>query len=169
MSVLDEEKFKQAAELWDLEHLYTDLATIKGSPLARTEKLHLRGLLCGYSLAVLAKKLNKDPRGVQTDVSRTISQYVKGLVNKAHPHHKPLSKLNNAGDIYALLEEAGYKKSSLSSDGVNLTIVDSVVKICKNKLSNKSIEINVFLVASLSVEQLSKVLADINSLNNPEK
>jgi len=151
-----------------LNRLYADLATIKGSPLARTEKLHLKGLLCGYSLAVLAKKLNKDPRGVQTDVSRTISQYVKGLVNKAHPQ-KPVSKLNNAGDIYALLEEAGYKKSSLSSDGVNLTIVDSVVKICKNKLSNKTIEINIFLVASLSVEQLSKVLADINSLKNPEK
>jgi len=42
MNVRDEEKFKQAAELWDLERLYADLATVKGNPLARTEKLHLK-------------------------------------------------------------------------------------------------------------------------------
>jgi len=113
---------------------------------------------------------------VQADVCRTISQYVKSLVNKTNPHKKPVKKLNNAGEIYALLEEAGYRKSS-SPDVVTLSIVDSLVKICKNKSvkidssSHKTVtfEINMLLVASLSVEELSKMLADINSLNNPEK
>ncbi len=36
--------FTQAANQWDLETLYTDLASAKGKRFTPTEKLHLRGL-----------------------------------------------------------------------------------------------------------------------------
>jgi hypothetical protein len=49
--------FKQATDFWDLERLYADLATVKGEELSETEALHLRGLLCGYNSATIARKL----------------------------------------------------------------------------------------------------------------
>lgn len=53
------EQFAQAANNWDLETLYTDVASAKGKRLTPVEKLHLRGLLCGYSPAEIAARLNK--------------------------------------------------------------------------------------------------------------
>jgi hypothetical protein len=174
MTVSIEEHFKSAGELWDLKRLYDDLAVVKGDSLTRTEKLHLRGLLCGYSPAVLAKKLHKSPRGLQSDVSSTINQYIKKLVNK----HQcpPLKKLNNAGDIGDLLEKAGYKKvSNISIDGVNLPIecTESVVKInnlnvVKTNNKNVTVEINIRLITSLPVEQLSKLLTNKDSPEDSE-
>lgn len=104
--------FKQAADLWDLERLYADLAKVNGEALTETEKLHLRGLLCGYSSATIAKKLHKSVRGVQADISGTISQSVKELVNQTRPVSKRVKNLNNAGDIGELLEELGYRNKS---------------------------------------------------------
>ncbi|MTJ48321.1 helix-turn-helix domain-containing protein, partial [Dolichospermum sp. UHCC 0259] len=54
-----EERFVQATNYWDLETLYTDIASAKGKRLTPVEKLHLRGLLCGYSPAEIAERLNK--------------------------------------------------------------------------------------------------------------
>jgi len=174
MTVSLEEKFKSAGELWDLKRLYDDLGTVKGDPLTRTEKLHLRGLLCGYSPAVLAKKLNKSPRGLQSDVSSTINQYIKNLVNINQ--QEPLKKLNNAGDIGDLLEKAGYKKiPNVLIDGVNLPIesMDSLVKInnlnvIKTNHKNVTVEINIRLITSLPIEQLSKLLSNTNSPEDSE-
>ncbi len=104
--------FKPAADLWDLERLYADLAKVNGEALTETEKLHLRGLLCGYSSATIAKKLHKSVRGVQADISGTINQSVKELVNQTRPVSKRVKNLNNAGDIGELLEELGYRNKS---------------------------------------------------------
>ena len=49
-----DEEFSQAAQDWDLETLYADLASAKGKRLTPTEKLHLRGLLCGHSPVEIA-------------------------------------------------------------------------------------------------------------------
>lgn len=57
-----DEQFNYAALQWDLEALYTDLASAKGKRLTPMEKLHLRGLLCGYSPAEIAEKLRKTLR-----------------------------------------------------------------------------------------------------------
>lgn len=59
-----DDRFAQAAQEWDLETLYADLASAKGKRLTPTEKLHLRGLLCGHSPAEIANKLGKIPKGV---------------------------------------------------------------------------------------------------------
>jgi hypothetical protein len=62
-----EDLFAEAATNWDLQKLYKDLAVAKGElaphkkrELTQTEKKHLRGLLCRYSPAEMAKKLYKN-------------------------------------------------------------------------------------------------------------
>jgi len=75
-----EERFVQATNYWDLETLYTDIASAKGKRLTPVEKLHLRGLLCGYSPAEIAERLNKNVKGVEVDLCNTLYKYVKSLV-----------------------------------------------------------------------------------------
>jgi len=67
-----DEQFSQAEQQWDLETLYIDLASAKGRRLTPVEKLHLRGLLCGYSPAEIAEKLHKSVKGVEAEVSVSV-------------------------------------------------------------------------------------------------
>lgn len=99
-----EEQFAEADHSWDLERLYTDLGKAKGRILSPTEKLYLRGLLCGYSPAEIAKKCNKSAGGVKVYLSSTVYQYVKALVSK--------KKVANWNKIREWLEMAGYKTLS---------------------------------------------------------
>jgi len=111
-----EERFAEAENSWDLERLYTDLGKAKGRILTAKEKLYLRGLLCGYGPAEMAKKCHKSAGGLKVNLSKTLYQYVKVLVNKDH------SKLENWTNIREWLEEIGYKRSSLDDKNVfNLT------------------------------------------------
>lgn len=103
-----DEQFNHAALQWDLEALYTDLASAKGKRLTPTEKLHLRGLLCGYSPSEIAEKLRKNVKGVETDLCATLYRYVKNLVNKME------ERIENWRKITEYLEEAGYKIESFS-------------------------------------------------------
>jgi len=100
------EQFTEAAHEWDLETLYTDLASAKGKRLTPNEKQHLRGLLCGHSPAEIAEKLNKNPKGIAVDFCNTIYQYVKNLVGKAE------EKVENWRKICEWLEDAGYQTQS---------------------------------------------------------
>jgi len=100
------DRFPEAARDWDLETLYTDLASAKGKRLTPTEKQHLRGLLCGYSPAEIAETLRKNPKGIAVDFCNTLYQYVKNLVGKAD------EKVENWRKICEWLEEAGYKTQS---------------------------------------------------------
>ncbi len=77
-----DEAFTDAEKSWDLKRLYTDLGQAKGKSLTSKEKLHLRGLLCGYSPAEIAKKRHKSPDGLKVNLSNTLYQYVKTLVNR---------------------------------------------------------------------------------------
>ncbi|MEG4444693.1 helix-turn-helix domain-containing protein [Microcoleus sp. AT9_B5] len=100
------DRFVEAESRWDLKTLYSDLAAVKGKPLTPVEKLHLRGLLCGYSPAEIAEKLRKNPKGVETDLCATIYKYVKAFVGKG------IEKIENWRNIAEWLEEAGYKTQS---------------------------------------------------------
>jgi len=95
--------FTEAAEEWDLETLYSDLSSAKGKHLTPTEKLHLRGLLCGYSPTEIAEKLHKQVSGVETDLSATIYRYVKELAGVSN------EKLESYRKVGELLENAGYR------------------------------------------------------------
>ena len=116
-----EERFVQATNYWDLETLYTDIASAKGKRLTPVEKLHLRGLLCGYSPAEIAERLNKNVKGVEVDLSNTLYKYIKSLVDKSD------EKVENWINITEWLEEAGYKSQpSIESeigDGVSVKLL----------------------------------------------
>ena len=99
-----EEQFAEADHSWDLERLYADLGKAKGRVLSPTEKLYLRGILCGYSPAEIAKKCHKSAGAVKVYLSSTVYQYVKVLVSK--------KKVGNWNKIREWLEMAGYKTLS---------------------------------------------------------
>lgn len=139
------ELFTEAANEWDLETLYTDLASAKGKRLTPVEKLHLRGLLCGYSPAELAEKLNKSAKGIGVDLCNTLYHYVKNLVGKSD------EKIENWRNIAEWLEEAGYKSQSSAeyetSDCLPLEflIKRANITIDKHKVI---VDINLRIVAS---------------------
>lgn len=95
--------FAEASEIWNLKLLYEDISSAKGRRLTPMEKLHLKGLLCGYSPVEIAEKLNKIPKGVEADLCSTIYRYIKSLVGKGE------EKLESWRSVSELLEEAGYK------------------------------------------------------------
>ncbi len=107
------EDFAGAANDWDLERLYEKLARAKKewashtrAGLTPTEKLHLQGLLCGYSPAEIAEKLPKDRRGLEANLSRGLYRYVEILTGR-----EP-NTLSNWRDIIDWLDAAGYKIGS---------------------------------------------------------
>lgn len=94
------EKFSEAAQTWDLERLYADLASAKKiwTPHARkglsnTEKEYLRGLLCGYNPDRIAEKLHKNAGGVRSALTNTIYRYVETLTTR------PPNSLNSWQDV----------------------------------------------------------------------
>ncbi|MEL0590298.1 MAG: helix-turn-helix domain-containing protein [Planktothrix rubescens PR223] len=86
-----------------METLYTDLASAKGRRLTPMEKLHLRGLLCGFSPTEIAEQLGKNVKGVKTDLCVTLYRYVKSLVDKLD------ARIESWREVTEWLEEAGYK------------------------------------------------------------
>ncbi|MEG4394801.1 helix-turn-helix domain-containing protein [Microcoleus sp. BROC3] len=130
------DRFVEAESRWDLKTLYSDLAAVKGKPLTPVEKLHLRGLLCGYSPAEIAEKLRKNPKGVETDLCATIYKYVKAFVGKG------IEKIENWRNIAEWIEDAGYQTQSSTKFPVkDLLPEKSVVNI-----SNITIEKNQIVI-----------------------
>ena len=105
-----QEQFAQAANEWDLERLYADLASAKQQVaphkkkgLTEVEKLHLRGLLCGYRPFEIASRLIKTAKGVEVDLCNTLYRYAETLTGK------PTNSVENWRDIVDWLQAAGYK------------------------------------------------------------
>ncbi|MCB8758939.1 helix-turn-helix transcriptional regulator [Planktothrix agardhii] len=136
MTSLDQQ-FNQAALHWDLETLYTDLASAKGKRLTPMEKLHLRGLLCGFSPAEIAEQLGKNVKGVKTDLCVTLYRYVKSLVDKLD------ARIESWREVTEWLEEAGYKRQIPPEIPVDSLLTEkSVVNI-----SNIHIDKNQLVIA----------------------
>ena len=146
-----DEQFHEAANQWDLDALYTDLASAKGRRLTPVEKLHLRGLLCGYSPAEIAKRLGKIVKGVETDVCATIYRYVKILLDKCD------EKIENWRNITEWLEDAGYKTQPPKQVPVNSLLPgNSVVNISNISIENNQIVIVIKL--QIPTSQASELL-----------
>ena len=116
-----EEPFTRAIHDWDIEKLYSDLANAKlefaphtRRGLTPVEKRHLCGLLCGYSPAEMAVFLNKQIKGVEVDLSKTLYRYIEILTNR------PRNALKNWRDAIDWLVIAGYKKQQKTSSGAIL-------------------------------------------------
>jgi hypothetical protein len=135
-----DEQFTKAANHWDLETLYADLASAKGKRLTPVEKLHLRGLLSGYSPAEIAERLGKNAKGVETDLCATVYRYVKNLVDKCN------EKIENWRNISEWLEDAGYRTQSVAKLPVsNCLPENSAVNVTNISIDKNQITIGVYL------------------------
>lgn len=148
------EQFSQAANEWDLETLYIDLASAKGKRLTPVEKLHLRGLLTGYSPAEIAQKLHKSIKGVESEVCTSLYIYVKNLVGKSN------EKVENWRNICEWLEEAGYKIQV----SPQYEITDSFPPNTWVKIGSISIEKEKIMIVGICIKNLS----DQNSSEPPK-
>ncbi|MBD3883297.1 hypothetical protein IFO70_16140 [Phormidium tenue FACHB-886] len=97
-----EEKFLDAAQVWNLEQLYADLATIKQKPLSSTERICLRGLLCGLDPNEIAAVLHRQAPGLRVDLTRGLYRYVAAITR---------GQVKNWRDVVVLLERQGYKRN----------------------------------------------------------
>lgn len=116
-----EHPFTRASNDWNLDKLYSDLATAKQQfaphtrrGLTPVEKRHLCGLLCGCSPAEIAKLLNKQIKGVEVDLSKTLYRYIEVLT------HRSRNDLKNWRDAIDWLEIAGYKQQQKKTNGAIL-------------------------------------------------
>ncbi|MEA5572750.1 helix-turn-helix domain-containing protein [Calothrix sp. UHCC 0171] len=144
-----DEQFSQAYNHWDLEALYTDLASAKGKRLTPVEKCHLRGLLCGLSPGEIAEKLGKNGKGVETDLCATIYKYVKNLLDKSD------EKVENWRNIGEWLDNSGYKSQSIQVKGLDISPDKTVVNV-----TNINIEKN-HIVFFISMKIPTSQTADI--------
>ncbi|WP_333095020.1 MULTISPECIES: helix-turn-helix domain-containing protein [unclassified Microcoleus] len=156
-----DEQFIEAANHWDLENLYADLASAKGKRLTPMEKLHLRGLLWCHSPGEIAEKRQKNPKGVETDLCATLYKYVKSLVGKG------VEKIENWRNIAEWLEDAGYKTKPPAKfpiqDGVS---ENSKVNVTNISFENNQIQIGVYLQITVPLpSELSIQNLDINDNN----
>jgi hypothetical protein len=157
------EQFTQAENNWNLEILYTDLASAKGKNLTPVEKRHLRGLLCGYSPVEIAQALHKSSRGLEADLCNTLYQYVKTLVNRLD------EKVENWRNICEWLEDAGYKcqQAATQSQLSNPIPVDATVHISNINIENQTIEIGILLQLPIPLLSDSSNKDSAQSPNSP--
>ena len=103
--------FTEAANNWNVEKLYIDLAEAKGKSLTPVEKKILRGLLCGYSPAEIADKVyqSNNSNVVRVYLSNGLYKYIEELFIRKTGN---LIKVKNWSRVIQLLEKAGYKTSS---------------------------------------------------------
>lgn len=158
-----DEQFPQVFTEWDLETLYTDLASAKGRRLTPVEKLHLRGLLAGHSPSEIAEKLSKSVKGVEVDLCSTLYQYVKNLVGKSN------GKVDNWRSISEWLEGAGYRNQPKPSvQFKSSSPVDLLVKRAKISFENNQIiiDVDMRIVAPASSEvSLNNEVLEITETN----
>lgn len=117
-----EEEFTEAENNWSLEKLYMNLASAKGKALTPVEKTLLRGLLCGYSPAEIAKKV------YQTDNSSTVRVYLSNGLYKyieemlIRQQRNPV-KIQNWSRVTQLLEKAGYKRNLVEPPQLSNSVI----------------------------------------------
>lgn len=156
------EQFAHVANEWDLDTLYTDLASAKGKRLTPVEKLHLRGLLSGYSPAEIAQKLHKSIKGVESEVCTSLYIYVKNLVGKSN------EKVENWRNICEWLEEAGYKCQFFSQDKLAECVpIDILGKIANIKIKKDKITIEIDLQPAQKNPSESSIYHSNNNGTNP--
>ncbi len=114
-------EFIEAANNWDLEKLYVDLASGKGKALTPVEKRLLRGLLCGYSPAEIAQILyqNSSSSTVRVYLSNGLYKYLENILSS---QTESTVEIQNWSRVTQLLEHAGYKKSLLHKSQLNAVL-----------------------------------------------
>ncbi len=171
MAYNNDEMFAEAANNWDLERLYQALAEAKKQvvPHARKglterEKLFLRGVLCGYSPAEMARKLVQSPKGVEVYMCKTLYQYLTKMPDIS------TEKVGHWRNINNLLAEAGYKaKSSKQEKDSHYSQVEPIVKIVNMGFDHNTgtIDINIRISVPSSLEGKKTENEDIDKGDRP--
>jgi multidrug efflux pump subunit AcrA (membrane-fusion protein) len=107
--ILEDKLFLEACNLWDLQKLYTAIASTKEylsgqKKLTSLEKAILRGLLCGYSLSEIARQFPDKPQGLIVNLSWKLHRCIESRLGEE------LREVNSYTDIPNWLEAAGYKQ-----------------------------------------------------------
>ena len=106
---VENQLFKEAADNWNLENLYQELALAKQvnktteAKLSPAEKAILRGLLCGYSPQKIALKLHWTCRSLSVELSKGLYRYIETLTDRE------LNTIKSWRNVAQWLESAGYK------------------------------------------------------------
>ncbi|NJO15385.1 MAG: helix-turn-helix domain-containing protein [Thioploca sp.] len=137
-------QFIEAEKVFDLDRLYDDLAAVKGKGLTTTEKVYLRGLLCGHSPTEIADKLNKARNTVAVNLSNTLYPYLKRLLNKED------YRINNWRNVSQWLKEVGYERSFEPLTMITALPAQATINIEKIKKDQLLINVNIQMIASLS-------------------
>lgn len=163
--------FNEALEDWDLERLYKVLAEAKKSisprsrqGLTNTEKLYLRGILCGYSPAEIARKFLKSTKGAEVYVCKTLYQYLKQIIDA------PNEPVGNWRNICTWLENAGYKSKQNYKFQFDTSVLpkDATVKIVGiDFVENSSHTINIDVNIKLEFPPINVPISEnIDQQNN---
>jgi hypothetical protein len=88
----------------------------------------------------MAEKLYKSVNGLEVDLSHTVYQYVKALLNRDYEEEK-IEKVGNWRNICQWLEEEGYKYQQTTQPQSNQPVpVNAQIKIENTSIENISIE-----------------------------
>ena len=117
--MIDEEKiFPEAQYYWDLEKIYDrfnqakqEIAPNSRRGLNSTERLYLRGLLCGHTPTEIARNLVKSPKGVEVYLCKTLYKYFKKITNVSD---SPEQNTGHRHSIPHWSETEGYRLKSFS-------------------------------------------------------
>ena len=121
--MIDEEKiFPEAQYYWDMEKIYDRFSQVKQevAPNSRrglnpTEKLYLRGLLCGHTPTEIARNLVKSPKGVEVYLCKTLYKYFKKITNVSD---NPEQNTGHRHSIPHWSETEGYRLRSFSQSQI---------------------------------------------------
>lgn len=102
-------EFAEAAELWNLERLYTDLGSAKGKGLTPVEKQYLRGLLCGYSPNEIAERCHVASDTVRNYLSKGLYRYIEEFLMR---NAEQQARVKDWSRVAILMERAGYRLNS---------------------------------------------------------
>ncbi|MEL6816130.1 MAG: ATP-binding protein [Cyanobacteria bacterium J06598_3] len=119
--------FEDAADQWDLDRLYADLAASKRkigahkrSEMTSLEKQRLRGLLLKYSPADIAEREVIEPRTVEVALSQGLYRYIKMLTGRDR------TSVENWRDIETWLTAAGYRCARVAINWDNMPEVPAL-------------------------------------------
>ncbi|MGJ3246554.1 MAG: NB-ARC domain-containing protein [Elainellaceae cyanobacterium] len=106
------EEFAAAAQSWNLDQLYVDLADAKGKRLTKVEKQYLRGLLCHHSPNEIAEHLHVASDTVRNYLSKGLYRYIEEmLIRQEHAD----ARVKDWSRVPHLLEQVGYRRDAVPS------------------------------------------------------
>jgi tetratricopeptide (TPR) repeat protein len=141
MTSIDFPELSEAANNWNLDNLYDDLAVYKSSQISDFDKKSLCALLCRRNISYIALRLEWTIGSVRTELCRGLYQYLKALTGVER------IVWNNVPDLL----EVRYRKnkSLLLNQDINLTVeLESEYKATS-------------IVATIENEMLKRLGADV--------